>query len=294
VLQVAPETFVVLAHLRRGSIAVAPGQWVAAGQPLAACGSSGRSPRPHLHLQVQRTAELGAPAIPFTLVHYVEELPATSTTAAARRYVPRGVPREGTRLASPTPSPIVEAFTALPPGQRLDLVRDGGPDGTPGAPGTPIRLVSELSLLGERSLRDLDRGDRLYFTVLHGNLTFTAHTGPADAPLRALLLALPRLPSLAGAAAFTDQPPAAALLSPPARVVHDVLRVVGDPLEVRADVALAEDGDAVVVTTTAALGLRGHTRTRTRGRVELDAGGLRTLELHDDRGALLLRARRAA
>jgi urea transporter len=286
ILQLAPECFVVLAHLRRGSIAVSPGQWVAAGQPLAACGASGRSPRPHLHLQVQRTTELGAAAIPFTLVHYVVETPAGGASRpASRRYVHAGIPTEGTRLASPAPSPIVEAFTALPPGQLVELERDGG---------ERIRLVSELSLLGERSLRDLDRGDRLYFTVLHGNLTFTSHTGPADAPLRALLLALPRLPSVAGAAAFVDHPPAAAMLSPSARLVHDVVRVVGDPLEVRADVDLAEDGDGLIVTTTAALGLRGHARPRTRGRVELDAAGLRSIEVRDEDGALRLRARRAA
>ena len=43
--------FVLLAHLRRGSVAVAPGRPVAEGEPLGACGNSGNSTQPHVHLQ---------------------------------------------------------------------------------------------------------------------------------------------------------------------------------------------------------------------------------------------------
>jgi hypothetical protein len=228
---------------------------------------------------MQRSAALGAAAIPFALVHYLVE------TGEARRYVHVGLPAEGERIASPRPSAIAEAFAQLPPGEELALACDDG---------RRIRLVSEVSLLGERSLRDVDRGDRLYFTVIHGNLTFTAHTGPADAPLRALLLALPRLPSVAGDASFTDRPPPAALLSRPARIAHDVVRVIGDPLEARAEVTLEERPGELVVCATSAIGLFGRTRCHTRSRVELDAAGLRTLEVRDPDGTVRLRARRPA
>jgi murein DD-endopeptidase MepM/ murein hydrolase activator NlpD len=43
--------FVLLGHLRRGSVRVAPGQAVAAGQVVAECGNSGNSTQPHVHLQ---------------------------------------------------------------------------------------------------------------------------------------------------------------------------------------------------------------------------------------------------
>ena len=46
------EAYVVLAHLRAGSIRVAPGELVEAGQALADCGNSGNSTQPHLHIQV--------------------------------------------------------------------------------------------------------------------------------------------------------------------------------------------------------------------------------------------------
>lgn len=44
--------YVLLAHLRRGSIAVAVGDAVSAGTPVGACGNSGNSTEPHVHIQV--------------------------------------------------------------------------------------------------------------------------------------------------------------------------------------------------------------------------------------------------
>ena len=44
--------FVLLAHLRRGTVAVAAGQQVQVGQQVAECGNSGNSTEPHVHVQV--------------------------------------------------------------------------------------------------------------------------------------------------------------------------------------------------------------------------------------------------
>jgi len=49
--------YVVLAHLRADSIRVAAGEFVAAGQQVAACGNSGNSTQPHLHIQVMDSAD---------------------------------------------------------------------------------------------------------------------------------------------------------------------------------------------------------------------------------------------
>ncbi|MFD4422982.1 M23 family metallopeptidase [Agromyces sp. NPDC058484] len=43
--------FVLLAHLRRGSIRVRPDDRIEVGAEVAACGNSGNSTQPHLHLQ---------------------------------------------------------------------------------------------------------------------------------------------------------------------------------------------------------------------------------------------------
>lgn len=48
--------FVLLAHLRRGSLRVDPGTQVARGDVVAECGNSGNSTEPHLHLQTMDRA----------------------------------------------------------------------------------------------------------------------------------------------------------------------------------------------------------------------------------------------
>lgn len=50
--------FVALAHLRTGSIRVAIGEEVTAGQPVADCGNSGNSTQPHVHVQVMDSPDV--------------------------------------------------------------------------------------------------------------------------------------------------------------------------------------------------------------------------------------------
>lgn len=50
--------YVALAHLRPGSLRVAAGDRVRVGQLIAACGNSGNSTQPHVHIQVMDSADL--------------------------------------------------------------------------------------------------------------------------------------------------------------------------------------------------------------------------------------------
>ena len=60
--------FVVLAHLRHGTLRVGEGDRVRQGDPLALAGNSGNTTMPHLHLQVQTHPDLWDPdnrSVPF-------------------------------------------------------------------------------------------------------------------------------------------------------------------------------------------------------------------------------------
>jgi murein DD-endopeptidase MepM/ murein hydrolase activator NlpD len=62
--------FALLAHLRRHSVQVSPGEFVVAGQQLAACGNSGNSTEPHLHVQVSDSTDWDeANGVPLTFQH---------------------------------------------------------------------------------------------------------------------------------------------------------------------------------------------------------------------------------
>jgi hypothetical protein len=68
VLRMSDGTHFVLAHLRRCSIRVGPGDVVSAGQVVAECGNSGNSTEPHLHCQRQDVAStLVALGLPWTI-----------------------------------------------------------------------------------------------------------------------------------------------------------------------------------------------------------------------------------
>jgi hypothetical protein len=52
VLDLGDGVYAAFAHLRRGSLRVAKGQRVGAGEQVAECGNSGNSTEPHLHFQL--------------------------------------------------------------------------------------------------------------------------------------------------------------------------------------------------------------------------------------------------
>ena len=84
--------FVKLCHLRQRSISVKVGERIRRGQVVGYCGNSGRSPVPHLHLQLQTSPLVGATTIPFRLRHYFER------NGAGLVYHTAGIPNENARV----------------------------------------------------------------------------------------------------------------------------------------------------------------------------------------------------
>jgi urea transporter/murein DD-endopeptidase MepM/ murein hydrolase activator NlpD len=80
-----------LSHLEPGSVRVQLGMRVERGQILATCGSSGRSPEPHLHFQFQATDAVGAATLSYPFGCYVADdngtpvLQATTSPAEGER-----------------------------------------------------------------------------------------------------------------------------------------------------------------------------------------------------------------
>lgn len=94
-------SYVLLAHLRAGSIGVRPGDQVKTGQPVAACGNSGNTTQPHLHLQVMDSADLlNARGLPIAFRDYL----AWSRGASGPREVTTGVPGHRERVAPAPPA----------------------------------------------------------------------------------------------------------------------------------------------------------------------------------------------
>lgn len=71
VIRHAPDLFVKLSHLKNGSLKVRTGDYVYKGQILALNGSSGRSPEPHLHFQIQSTPFIGSHTLRYPISFYL-------------------------------------------------------------------------------------------------------------------------------------------------------------------------------------------------------------------------------
>ena len=74
VLRVADGEYLFMAHLQRGSLKVSGGDRVEAGQEVAACGNSGRTYTPHLHVHLQNSPEVPiAESLPLYFENYLAD-----------------------------------------------------------------------------------------------------------------------------------------------------------------------------------------------------------------------------
>ncbi|MEA2080932.1 MAG: urea transporter [Pseudomonadota bacterium] len=189
---------VLLAHLAQHSLKVKEGERVTPGSVIGRCGNSGRSPQPHLHLQVQRDARLGSGTVPFHLSNVVI---ATEETSAEFRLVAH--PEEGVRVKRAEEDNGLAAQLHLPVGRclryRLRCAEQDEP--------VERELHVELTLLGQFRLVT-DRGASVAFEEEHGVLAFFDRQGPRDPFLDLWLLAMSLTPLTGLAEQWGDAPAA--------------------------------------------------------------------------------------
>ncbi|MBS0522107.1 MAG: urea transporter [Proteobacteria bacterium] len=114
----------LLAHFRQWSIVVRPGTRVEIGSYLGAAGNSGRSPVPHVHLQVQAGREPGTRTVPFRLANLQSS---TMAGNALLHWEAATVPAANSSVMSATPQPAVHTLlTGFAPGSAVWTVDQQG------------------------------------------------------------------------------------------------------------------------------------------------------------------------
>ncbi len=212
--------FVLLGHLRQHSLAVGAGDWVEAGTPIGACGNSGRSTQPHVHLQAQMLEDPGAPTRPSHLRGVV-----VRDCAGERgdfRLAAR--PRQGALVTQAAPQPALAGALHMPAGRTFALRDEDGVD---------HGFAVELTLLGQFRLTTAT-GASAAFEERADVLAFYDRRGGKDAALDAWLLALGVCPFAGVASRWRDAPPAdLAPLAPFQRLALALLRPFGASLDSR-------------------------------------------------------------
>lgn len=186
----------LLAHLKQYSVEVVVGAYVAVGQALAQCGSSGRSPQPHLHMHVQYSAVLGSATTPFhlaTLLQQKAQQDAAVFTLYAR-------PDEGDQLILPKINQSLRHSIDLRVGRVFDYRVDNHVD-------EPFvqRFTVVLTLAGQFRLQS-STGASVAFIDGQQVLAFFDREGSSDPVLDALILALGLTPFGEHVACWDDEP----------------------------------------------------------------------------------------
>ncbi|PKP22224.1 MAG: peptidase M23 [Bacteroidetes bacterium HGW-Bacteroidetes-21] len=105
--------FSKLCHLQSGSFKVHEEDYVVPGQVLAWVGNSGRSPEPHLHMQLQNTPWVGSSTIKYPISHFV------TLKEGALSFHNYEYPAEKCRIFNPEPNRLLARFLDFIPGQKM-------------------------------------------------------------------------------------------------------------------------------------------------------------------------------
>lgn len=266
IVQHAPGLYSMVAHLGRGSLKVHEGQPVRRGDLLGLCGSSGRSPRPHLHFQLQSSPQLGAPTLPCRFSD-------TVVRAGGERLTLAMTPREGETVRNLEASDELSAFFALDPGAVLSLNS-----------GDEVEHVEhEVDLLGSLILRSREHGATLAFTRDAESFTAFDPLGPSRSALHLLRAALPRVPLDDAELEWTDYLPGRwtgtwSILNPLRDLVAPFAPQAGLEMRYRA----AREGGTLVVSGESVRRRHGEPLVRTTATLTRERG-IAALEMHAGR-----------
>ncbi len=115
IIRHAEQLYSKLSHLKKDSFKVKVGDRVKKGDVLGLCGSSGRSPEPHLHFQLQAVPCIGAKTLNYPLGYYV------SRQHNAYKLHSFEVPAEGEHVMRPLSTPLLTEAFQFVPGMKLEF-----------------------------------------------------------------------------------------------------------------------------------------------------------------------------
>ncbi len=113
VIRHSERLFSKVSHLKKNSITVVKGQWVKRNDIIGYVGNSGRSPRPHLHFQIQETPYVGSKTIFFSLSNYI-------VSDVKSQFIGSGIPVTNQLVLNIQPDAMLVTGLSFIPGQIVE------------------------------------------------------------------------------------------------------------------------------------------------------------------------------
>jgi len=120
VIQHAAGLYSKVSHLKRASLKVKAGDVVKQGDIIALCGSSGRSPEPHLHFQVQGMPGIGSKTLQYPFTYFVKE------SGGEKELKPFSIPIEGDTISPVNINTQLKDAFNFQPGAAITITATGG------------------------------------------------------------------------------------------------------------------------------------------------------------------------
>ena len=166
-----------LSHLLQYSVLYPKGTFVKKGDIVAYCGSSGRSPEPHLHFQLQTTPYIGSKTLKYPLSYYI------SRVGEKYHFKSFDVPAEKEKVSNIFVTPALKkAYDFIPGGEYIFSCEKGDTV-------SEVRWEVMVDIYNTLYLQCAETGSKAYF-VNDGTLFyFTTYEGSKNAALYYFYLA---------------------------------------------------------------------------------------------------------
>ena len=172
--------YVEISHLQHKSLQIKAGDSVKAGAIIAKCGNSGYSPEPHIHLQIQYQAQLGAQTAPF----FLGGCRKADQTIVGRSFLPKNTVIEplnfSKKMLRCLQFILDDEFSYSLYKNQEEVLR--------------CTLQVKMALNGSFYFALNGHADRLYFGIEDNFFYFYSFEGHPQSPLKLFFTAMPRVP----------------------------------------------------------------------------------------------------
>ncbi|GAB4325973.1 MAG: hypothetical protein Kow00127_18760 [Bacteroidales bacterium] len=213
IIKYSETLYAKLSHLKKGTVKVAKGDSVKRGTLLAHCGNSGRSPRPHLHFQLQATPYIGSKTLDHPIAYYLLK---KDNQFLLRLW---DKPRENERVSNIEKNQnLYRAFHLIPGQELLFQIKNGE-----GLPETEKWLV-KADIYNNTFLEAENSRARAWFRNDGRMFLFSHYEGPRNTLLFYFFLAAYRVPlGHYSGLQVTDRFPVHMLHRGPVKWLHDFI-----------------------------------------------------------------------